>query len=169
MDKNRRLVLGLDLGVGSIGWCLVSKDLLDNPLEIVAIGSRVVPLSTNEVNDFKVGKSNSPTQQRTEARSMRRNIDRYQMRRYKLISILKYLNMMPGTELMKAPLIELWGLRSRAASVGEKLSLEEIGRVLFHINQKRGPKYRLDDESKETVYKEAVSQRHKVLREAIKL
>lgn len=166
MDKNRRLVLGLDLGVGSIGWCLVSKDLLDNPLEIVAIGSRVVPLSSTEVNDFKAGKSKSPTQQKTEAKSMRRNIDRYQMRRYKLISILKYLNMMPGTGLMKAPLIELWGLRSRAASVGEKLSLEEIGRVLFHINQKRGPKYRLDDESKETVYKEAVSHRHKVLREA---
>lgn len=166
MVINWKLVLGLDLGVGSIGWCLVRKDLHDNPVEIVAIGSRVVPLSSAEVKEFKAGKSKSPSQQKTEAKSMRRNIDHYQMRRYKLVSILKYLNMMPGTELMKAPLIELWSLRSRAASVGEKLSLEEIGRVLFHINQKRGPKYRIDDESKDTVYKEAVNHRHKVIRES---
>ena len=83
MFINRKLVLGLDLGVGSIGWCLVSKDLQDNPLEIVAIGSRVVPLSTTEVNDFKVGKSKSPSQQKRLVKSFRRNIDRYQMRRYK--------------------------------------------------------------------------------------
>lgn len=136
MFINRKLVLGLDLGVGSIGWCLVSKDLQDNPLEIVAIGSRVVPLSTTEVNDFKVGKSKSPSQQKRLVKSFRRNIDRYQMRRYKLVSILKYLNMMPNVELMKAPLIELWSLRSRAATVGEKLSLEEIGRVLFPYKPK---------------------------------
>lgn len=166
MFINRKLVLGLDLGVGSIGWCLVSKDLQDNPLEIVAIGSRVVPLSTTEINDFKVGKSKSPSQQKRLVKSFRRNIDRYQMRRYKLVSILKYLNMMPNVELMKAPLIELWSLRSRAATVGEKLSLEEIGRVLFHINQKRGPQFRIDDESTDTVYKEAVNHRHKVIRES---
>lgn len=38
-------VLGLDLGVGSIGWCLIALDEQGDPAEILGMGSRVVPLT----------------------------------------------------------------------------------------------------------------------------
>ncbi len=36
-----RKVLGLDLGVGSIGWALLQMDD-DKPQQIVALGSRII-------------------------------------------------------------------------------------------------------------------------------
>ena len=41
-----RKVLGLDLGVGSIGWCLITLDNDEKPQSILGMGSRIVPLST---------------------------------------------------------------------------------------------------------------------------
>ena len=46
--------------------------------------------------------------------------------------------MLPDAALIQLPLLELWELRERAATAGECLTLPELGRVLCHINQKRG-------------------------------
>lgn len=46
--------------------------------------------------------------------------------------------MLPDAALIQLPLMELWELRERAATAGECLTLPELGRVLCHINQKRG-------------------------------
>ena len=46
--------------------------------------------------------------------------------------------MLPDAALIQLPLLELWELRERAATAGEHLTLPELGRVLCHINQKRG-------------------------------
>ena len=37
-------VLGLDLGVGSIGWSLIALDKDERPAEILGMGCRIVPL-----------------------------------------------------------------------------------------------------------------------------
>ncbi|WP_299320038.1 hypothetical protein [uncultured Porphyromonas sp.] len=37
-------VLGLDLGVGSIGWSLIVLDEDQRPAEILGMGCRIVPL-----------------------------------------------------------------------------------------------------------------------------
>lgn len=37
-------ILGLDLGVGSVGWSVVSCDDEHKPVEILGMGSRIVPL-----------------------------------------------------------------------------------------------------------------------------
>lgn len=37
-------VLGLDLGVGSIGWSLIALDDGQRPAEILGMGCRIVPL-----------------------------------------------------------------------------------------------------------------------------
>lgn len=135
---NKR-VLGLDLGVGSIGWCLITLDEQDNPAEIVAIGSRVVPLNDpNDANDFSIGKAFTANQDRTARRSMRRGFARYQLRRHRLCRELSKVGMLPDAQLIQLPLLELWELRERAAQPGEQLTLPELGRVLCHINQKRG-------------------------------
>ena len=132
-------VLGLDLGVGSIGWCLITLDEHDNPAEIVAMGSRVVPLNDpNDANDFSIGKAFTANQDRTARRAMRRGFARYQLRRHRLHQELSKVGMLPDAQLIQLPLLELWELRERAAQSGERLTLPELGRVLCHINQKRG-------------------------------
>ena len=132
-------VLGLDLGVGSIGWCLITLDEQDNPAEIVAMGSRVVPLNDpNDANDFSIGKAFTANQDRTARRAMRRSFARYQLRRHRLHQELSKVGMLPDAQLIQLPLLELWELRERAAQPGERLTLTELGRVLYHINQKRG-------------------------------
>lgn len=135
---NKR-VLGLDLGVGSIGWCLITLDEQENPAEIVAMGSRVVPLNDpNDANDFSIGKAFTANQDRTARRAMRRGFARYQLRRHRLHQELSKVGMLPDAQLIQLPLLELWELRERAAQSGERLTLPELGRVLCHINQKRG-------------------------------
>ena len=132
-------VLGLDLGVGSIGWSLITLDEQDNPAEIVAMGSRVVPLNDpNDANDFSIGKAFTANQDRTARRTMRRGFARYQLRRHRLHRELSKVGMLPDAQLIQLPLLELWELRKRAAQPGERLTLPKLGRVLCHINQKRG-------------------------------
>ena len=132
-------VLGLDLGVGSIGWSLITLDEQDNPAEIVAMGSRVVPLNDpNDANDFSIGKAFTANQDRTARRTMRRGFARYQLRRHRLHRELSKVGMLPDAQLIQLPLLELWELRERAAQPGERLTLPKLGRVLCHINQKRG-------------------------------
>ena len=132
-------VLGLDLGVGSIGWCLIALDAQGDPAEILGMGSRVVPL-TNLGDDkaFSKGEAFTANQKRTARRTMRRGFARYQLRRYRLRRELEKVGMLPDAALIQLPLLELWELRERAATVGRRLTLPELGRVLCHINQKRG-------------------------------
>ena len=132
-------VLGLDLGVGSIGWCLIALDAQGDPAEILGMGSRVVPLNNaTDAADFSVGKAFTANQERTARRTMRRGFARYQLRRYRLRQELEKVGMLPDAALIQLPLMELWELRERAATAGECLTLPELGRVLCHINQKRG-------------------------------
>ena len=175
---NKR-VLGLDLGIGSIGWCLITLDEQDNPAEIVAMGSRVVPLNDpNDANDFSIGKAFTANQDRTARRAMRRGFDRYQLRRHRLHRELSKVGMLPDVQLIQLPLLELWELRERAAQPGEQLTLPELGRVLCHINQKRGYRHIKGDRSSSVVeedkkkketnsdYVTAINQRYAHLQEA---
>ena len=132
-------VLGLDLGVGSIGWCLIALDAQGDPVEILGMGSRVVPLNNaTDAADFSIGKAFTANQERTARRTMRRGFARYQLRRYRLRRELAKVGMLPDAALIQLPLLELWELRERAATAGRRLTLPELGRVLCHINQKRG-------------------------------
>ena len=133
-------VLGLDLGVGSIGWCLIALDAQGDPAEILGMGSRVVPLNnaTKAIEAFNAGAAFTASQERTARRTMRRGFARYQLRRYRLRRELEKVGMLPDAALIQLPLLELWELRKRAATAGERLTLPELGRVLCHINQKRG-------------------------------
>ncbi len=52
MIKN---ILGLDLGTNSIGWALIEVDENNIPIRIIAMGSRIIPLSTNDKDEFQRG------------------------------------------------------------------------------------------------------------------
>ena len=142
-------VLGLDLGVGSIGWCLITLDKDEKPQSILGMGSRIVPLSADDATEFTQGKAITKNKMRTVARTIRKGMDRYQLRREALKKVLREHGMLPDEALIKLPLLELWELRARAATPGEQLSLTELGRVLLHINQKRGYKHAKADEAAE--------------------
>lgn len=156
-------ILGLDLGVGSIGWALIETEDDNTPQNILAMGSRIVPLSTDDANEFSTGNAISKNQKRTEKRTARKGYDRYQLRRAELTKELRKLGMLPDEKLIKLPVMDLWQLRADAATKGKKLSLPEIGRVLYHLNQKRGYKHAKADEngdSKQKQYVAAVNQRY---------
>lgn len=142
-------ILGLDLGVGSIGWSLVEFSDDNAPVKIICIGSRIVPFSNDDTTQFSKGQSITKNTNRTQKRTARKVYDRYQQRRENLTVALKMHGMLPDEALIKLPILRLWQLRADAATPGVKLSLPEIGRVLYHINQRRGYKHAKSDENAE--------------------
>ena len=152
-------ILGLDLGSSSIGWAVVRED--EDNRELVAMGSRIVQLSAEELSSFTQGNGESVNAQRTQTRGQRRGYDRYQLRRSALIEKLRALGMLPDASLRGLPKLQLWGLRSRA--VTEQIALPELGRVLLHLNQKRGYKSTKSDfsgDKKTTDYVKTILNRY---------
>ena len=137
-------ILGLDLGVASIGWALVNEaESSDEQSSIVRLGVRVNPLSQGqdgEKDNFEKGKSVSTNSGRTQKRSMRRNLQRFKLRRTKLIDCLKRNNFINDETILheqgNRTTFETYMLRARAAT--EQVSLEELARVLLMLNKKRG-------------------------------
>ncbi len=161
-------ILGLDLGTNSIGWAVVNVDENMKPVSIESMGSRIVPLSPDDTNEFTKGNAITKNQSRTDKRTARKRYDRYQLRREHLTAELRKLNMLPNERLIKLPVLELWELRGKAASKGHQLTLPEIGRVLYHINQKRGYKHAKSDENSDTkqkAYVAEVNARYAMLKE----
>lgn len=162
----KKHILGLDLGVGSIGWALIETED-DQPKRIVGMGNRIVPISKDDSDQFSKGQAISKNADRTARRTTRKGYDRYQLRRALLTQVLRQNGMLP--ERMDENVIDLWKLRSDAATEGKQLTLPQIGRVLYHINQKRGYKHAKSDDngdSKQTKYVEAVNQRYTEIQEA---
>ncbi len=165
-------VLGLDLGSSSIGWAIVeehskeviSEGYISDKDKIVAIGSRIIPLSTDESTQFSKGQALTKNADRTKSRTQRKGYDRYQLRRALLLEKLAQLRMYNG-ETLKLSKLELWGLRAKA--VHEQISLLELGRVLCHINQKRGYRTVKADygDKKQGAYVSEVLKRHKEINE----
>jgi len=158
-------ILGLDLGTTSVGWALITVDESNNPIDIQDIGVRIVPLAENEGDKFTKGQDITVNADRTLARGIRRNYDRYQMRRRALTEKMRQLNMLPDEHLIKLPVLDLWQLRANAAK--QKISLCELGRVLYHLNQRRGYKHARTDsnDSKQKDYVQKINNRYSLLQQ----
>lgn len=138
----RRNILGLDLGTTSIGFAKVIEDDDYQNSSVELIGVRVNPLTTDEQTNFEKGKPVSVNADRTLKRGMRRNLDRYQLRRNNLIEILKANNIITAdTKLAedgKNTTHSTYALRALAAT--NEIPLDAFARVLLAINKKRGYK-----------------------------
>ncbi len=122
--------LGLDIGTTSIGWCL-----MEDKVHIVRSGVRIFPVGVQEDKFAKSSVEESKNAARRTARGIRRGYDRYKLRRKQLRRVLLEMNMLP--ERLELPSARaLYELRVRG--LDEKLELREIGRVLLHLNQRRG-------------------------------
>ena len=136
-------ILGLDLGVSSIGWALVNEaENKDEKSSIIRLGVRVNPLTVDEKGNFETGKSITTNADRTLKRSMRRNLQRYKLRRAVLIDSLKSYGWIKEDSILvesgKDTTFQTLRLRAKAAE--EEISLEELARVFLIINKKRGYK-----------------------------
>ena len=136
-------ILGLDLGTTSIGWAIVNEaDNEKERSEIIKLGVRVNPLTVDEQTNFEKGKSITTNADRTLKRSMRRNLQRFKLRKENLIEILSEKGFITKDTLLSEngnkSTFETYRLRAKA--VKEQISLEEFARVLLMINKKRGYK-----------------------------
>ena len=85
-------ILGLDLGTNSIGWALIEADQNSKPIRIIAMGSRIIPLNSDDRDQFQKGLAISKNHDRTIRRTQRKGYDRKQLRKSDLKKILKDLN-----------------------------------------------------------------------------
>ncbi len=165
MTKN---ILGLDLGTNSIGWALIEIDDNGTPTRIIAMGSRIIPMSSNDRDEFERGLSITKNQNRTVSRTQRKGYDRKQLKKSYLKEILNKYSIFPSEELLKLPMLDLWKLRSDSANPNENISAEQLGRILYMLNQKRGYKSARSEanaDKKDTDYVQAVKGRYAQLKD----
>jgi CRISPR/Cas system Type II protein with McrA/HNH and RuvC-like nuclease domain len=127
----------------AVGWAVV--EMKGEHLEkIHGMGSRIIPMG-DEKKEFEQGAKITKNNTRRQKRSMRRNHQRYKLRRANLVKVLKLMEAWPEglgeqakpDEPVLTPL-QVYGLR--ALAVMDPISLKELGRVLYHMNQRRGYK-----------------------------
>lgn len=121
------LRLGLDVGTNSIGWCLVETDG-----QIVDIGVRIFA----DGRDPKSGASLAVD--RRVARAIRRRRDRYLGRREAILSALTGHGLMPADTDLSRLVAKQDPYHLRARALDARLEPEQIGRAIFHLNQRRG-------------------------------
>lgn len=96
-------ILGLDLGTNSIGWAVVNAEEVNRenetsflkPVNISSAGSRIIPMDEGVLGDFDKGNTKSQTKDRTDKRGTRRLLERYLLRRERLLRVLKLMKFLP--------------------------------------------------------------------------
>lgn len=140
-------ILGLDLGTNSIGWALIE----DVQNKILGIGSRIFPMGVENLGEGE-GREMSKNAGRTGARGVRRQFFRRRLRKKILLRALSENKMCPmvasdfddwkKTKEFPSEILSHWFALNpyelRQKALNEKLSLEEIGRIFYHLIQRRG-------------------------------
>lgn len=134
--------LGLDLGANSIGWCALrlapepERDGRFVPNGVLDAGVRI--LTPNEEAGRVPQSKASLAGNRRAARASRRRRDRFIRRQKRLMQTLVEADLMPKEKAAQKALEKLDPYWLRAAALDQKLEPHELGRALFHINQRRG-------------------------------
>ena len=134
MNANWRL--GLKIGPSSIGWAafeLRGEERRKQPVNIMASGVRAFS-DGRRPRDHE-----SKAVARRLARGMRRRLARKVSRRTQFMEALVRFGLMPEDIKERKSLergIDPWLMRIKG--LDEKLSLHELGRALFHLQQRRG-------------------------------
>ena len=172
--KSELITLGLDIGAKSIGWALVSGPESAEP-QIKALGVRIFEAGVD--GDIESGQDSSRAAVRRMARQMRRQTYRRVQRKRRLFSLLQSGAFLPATpdtqatardkaikEVDSRILLTLAAQYGdgdvsqklpyvlRAEALSRPLTAEELGRVFYHLGERRGFKAnrRSDRQSEET-------------------
>jgi CRISPR-associated endonuclease Csn1 len=159
------------MGTNSLGWCVLQIDKNGNPLNLLNWGSRIFDDGREPAKKDVPGESSAV--QRRDARGMRRRYDRKLMRKKATLSALIRHGLLPEDETTRRALITFTKapgkksrdkdkrklfhvtynesknpLKLRAEALERKLDPYEIGRALFHLQQRRGFKSNRKDAQK---------------------
>ncbi|MEO0834341.1 MAG: type II CRISPR RNA-guided endonuclease Cas9, partial [Pseudomonadota bacterium] len=154
--------LGLDVGTNSLGWAAImlkgENAAALSPGPLLDMGVRIF----SDARHPKDKSSNAA--QRRGPRSARRNRDRMLARRRNMLTALIEAGLFPETQKDQKTLEQMdpWILRARA--LDEKLNAHEVGRALFHLQQRRGFKSnrKTDGAEKGAMYDAIASAREKM-------
>ena len=127
--------LGLDIGIGSVGWAVLQNDAKGEPIRIQDLGVRIF----DRAEQPKTGESLAAP--RRTARSARRRLRRHRHRLERIRYLLERQNVISRESL--AVLYEKGGFTKspyqlRAEGLDRLLASEEFSRVLIHLAQRRG-------------------------------
>ncbi|MCK5424381.1 MAG: hypothetical protein KAI89_03345, partial [Emcibacter sp.] len=128
--------LALDMGTNSLGWAAFTLNASGKVVDLKDSGVRIFSDGREPSSKDRVGESLAV--ERRLARGARRNRDRRLRRKHQLISRLVQLGLMPEDAEARKELETLDPYYLRAEAVERSLSPNELGRALFHINQRRG-------------------------------
>ena len=123
--------LGLDIGTNSIGWWLYAThegeicDVIDGGVRIFSDGRDPKTKASLAVD-------------RRAARAQRRLRDRFLRRKAALMKRMAEAGLMPADPADAKALEQLDPYALRAQGLDQELPLEQFGRALFHLNQRRG-------------------------------
>ncbi|MCL2659844.1 MAG: hypothetical protein FWD64_04910, partial [Acidobacteriaceae bacterium] len=166
-QQSPRYVLGLDLGSASLGWALIEIDENETPISLLKAGVRIFEPGVDGTDmEIQEGKDQSKAVNRRTARLHRRQLRRRAARQKELFLLLQTHGLLPPPEhgpeasaAQRHELLEsldreiyatfgcgpdgqsfaqkpLYFLRARA--LDHRLEAFELGRVLFHLSQRRG-------------------------------
>lgn len=152
------VVLGLDIGAKSIGWALVRGQ--ESP-EIIAAGVRIFEAGVD--GDIETGMDGSRAAARRLARQLRRQTARRVQKKKRLFTLLQEADLLPKTndnsslsrdsaiKTLDASLLSTLGPSYdaghtanklpyvlRAEALRRPLSAFELGRVFYHLGERRG-------------------------------
>ncbi len=149
-------ILGLDLGIASIGWALIEQSSEDSvkDIEIKAWGSRIFEPGMED--DIEKGKGKSRCVQRRLKHSLRIQYWRRRKRKKELISLLQDSGFLPkdlqpkffvdmDSRLLRQFPKEQYSLLGhiipylyRKNALDRQLEPYELGRAIYHLAQRRG-------------------------------
>jgi len=167
MESPQKYVLGLDLGSASLGWALIALDDADDPTSLIRAGVRIFEPGVDGTSmEIEQGKDQSKAVERRTARLHRRQLRRRAARQRDLFRLLQRHSLLPAPGVLSGSPEEqrhsilneldqhlthkwqsafpdnrfaqlpLYYLRKRALDAS--LEAPEIGRILFHLIQRRG-------------------------------
>ena len=146
------ITLGLDLGIASIGWALLSED--NNERKILCWGSRIFEAGME--GDISSGKGASRCAEKRLHRALRIQYQRRKQRKEELISALINTGLFPAypdndffkeidqrllklfSAETKSQMAHLIPYLYRKMALDKPLRPEELGRAIYHLAQRRG-------------------------------
>ncbi len=163
-SETSNYVLGIDLGSASLGWALIGLDHHGSPAKILKLGVRIFEAAVS--GDFEKGQDESNAVARRGARLIRRQLRRRAARQAELFRLLQKNSLLPANTGVEADastvrhsilneldhqisikwihdkdtksFVELPLYKLRKAGLYQQLEAFELGRVFYHLSQRRG-------------------------------
>ena len=164
----KQRILGLDLGINSVGWALTDNDN-DTQVELIDWGSRIFsPGLAATAEEIVAGKGESRCAERRRKRALRITYHRRRKHKDELTEVLtgagllpevltpeffqqidrEFLETQPEETRKRAAHIIPYLLR--AAALDQPLEAMQLGRALYHLGQRRGYKSNRKQEAKDS-------------------